>query len=155
MKKTLVIIALFLASLISSSAWAAGQPKYFEFLSQNPVFDYTYISPAMLNVMGDCVVNNDMQIKASDISSIETVSTLSDGTNADFWKAIRSLKQNKKLETLSTKKQGNYRYDVLARTSGDGKTITNLMVITQNTGACVTVVYIEGKLPLSDISINF
>lgn len=52
------------------------------------------------------------------------------------------------METLSSKKQDYYRYDILARLSGDGKTITNLMVITQNGGASVDVVYMEGKIPI-------
>ena len=35
---------------------------------------------------------------------------------------------------------------MLARLSGDSKYITNLMVITQNGGEAVDVVYMEGKI---------
>ncbi len=60
--------------------------------------------------------------------------------------------KEKDMETLSTKKKGDYRYDVLAKLSKDGKYLLNLMVITQNSGFSVNVVYIEGKIPMSDLS---
>ncbi|MDE6578541.1 MAG: DUF4252 domain-containing protein [Muribaculaceae bacterium] len=149
MKKTL---SIFLAVLIGILTAAAGKPaKYFDYLSSAPGFDYTYVSPSMLKMMGNKVVNTDLNIRASDISSIETITTMTEGTNTDLWESIRKLKSKMNLSTLTTKKQDNYRYDVLAKLSGDGKFITKLMVVTQDTGENVTVVYIEGKIPLDDV----
>ena len=63
------------------------------------------------------------------------------------------FEKEKDMETLSTKKKGDYRYDVLRKNcQKDGKYLLNLMVITQNSGFSVNVVYIEGKIPMSDLS---
>ncbi|MDE6444406.1 MAG: DUF4252 domain-containing protein [Muribaculaceae bacterium] len=153
MYRLLSAIIIFLAGI--SAASAASPTLHFSPVSTREGFDYTYVSPSMLAMMGDKVVNSDLNIKASDINSIETVYTPENGTDTELWNIIRSLKSRMKLETLTTNKQGDYRYDVLGRLSGDRKYITNLMVITQNTGANVTVVYIEGKIPLSEVMLQY
>lgn len=153
MNKSLSILILFLAGIINASG--ASPTPYFTPISTRDGFDYTYVSPSMLKMMGDKVVNSDLNIRASDVKSIETVYTSGNGTDTDLWDIIRHLKSKMKLETLTTKKEDYYRYDVLVRLSGDKKYITNLMVITQNTGANVTVVYIEGKIPLSDVMLQY
>lgn len=148
-----IFISLLLAAASFSSS-AASQP-FFEDMSLKDGFDYSFVSPVMLQSMGDNIVNEDLKIRASDIKAIETVSTIYNGTDSEFWKIIRKVKADKKLVTLSTKKQGNYRSDILGKITSDGKYLTNLMVVTQNTGDTVTVVYIEGKIPMSDFYVNF
>lgn len=153
MKKILLIVLLVFLPALAAVINAAD--PYFSSLSTKEGFDYTYVSPSMLKMMGKKVVNSDLNIRASDINSIETVSTVGKGTDDELWKGIRSIKNKLKLETLTTKKEENYRYDVLGKLSGDNRFITRLMVITQNTGANVSVVYIEGKIPLGEVMLKF
>lgn len=153
MKAYIKIIIIALMSLLSASAFAGNPPKYFEKLSTEYGFDYTYVSPYMLKAMGGTVIdNNGLRVCASDITSIETVATGTGGSNEDLWKLIRSAKNDNNMETLSTKKKGDYRYDVLAKLSKDGKYLLNLMVVTQNAGISVNVVYIVGRIPMEDLS---
>lgn len=153
MNRIMTILLVLLASF--SSSYAADAAPCFSNLSAREGFDYTYVSPAMLKMMGDKVVNTDLGIRASDVISIETVSTIGEGTDTELWALIRGLKKKMKLETLSTKKSDNYRYDVLGKLSGNRKYISKLMVITQDTGANVTVVYIEGQIPIQDLMLQF
>lgn len=151
---TLIRLLLFIIIGISSStAFAANPKKYFEDLSSNPKFDYTYVSPLMLQAMGDQYLSQErsggLPVKSSQITSIETISTNGDGMNEKLWKAITSIKKDNKLETLTTKKKDFYRYDVFAKLSGDHKYFTNLLVITQDGAENVSVVYMEGKIPVN------
>lgn len=145
-------IRLLLSAIMSVMALASygGNPaKYFESLSEKDTYNYSYVSPMMLRAMADRYISTEnVPVRSSDLTSIETVSTVVNGQDEALWKIIKDLKKEKKMETLSSKKQDYYRYDILARLSGDGKTITNLMVITQNGGASVDVVYMEGKIPI-------
>ncbi|MDE6096137.1 MAG: DUF4252 domain-containing protein [Muribaculaceae bacterium] len=152
------LIRLIFTVLIGISAITAnaGNPKkYFEDLSSSPNFDYTYISPLMLKAMGDQYLSHDrsggLPVKSSQISYIETVYTIGDGMNEKLWKAITSIKKDNKLETLTTKKKDFYRYDVFAKLSGDQKYFTNLLVITQDGAENVSVVYMEGKIPVNTL----
>ena len=149
MNRLIAILIILLAGI--SAASGADASPCFNSLSSREGFDYTYVSPAMLKLM----VNTDLNIRASDITSIETVSTIGEGTDAELWMLIRTLKNKMKLETLTTKKSEDFRYDVLGKLSGDHKFITRMMVITQDTGANVTVVYIEGKIPIQEIMVQF
>lgn len=153
MNRLIAILIILLAGI--SAASGADASPCFNSLSSREGFDYTYVSPAMLKLMGDKIVNTDLNIRASDITSIETVSTIGEGTDAELWMLIRTLKNKMKLETLTTKKSEDFRYDVLGKLSGDHKFITRMMVITQDTGANVTVVYIEGKIPIQEIMVQF
>ncbi|MBD5358245.1 MAG: DUF4252 domain-containing protein [Bacteroides sp.] len=153
LKLILVSLTVF---LFSASAFAANPKKYFEALSTVGDFNYTYISPYMLKAMGGSHINSGgLSISSSDISLIETLSTYTSGTNNDLWDTIRKVKKDNDLETLSTKKEGYYRYDVLGKLSSNGKVLTHLLVITQNGGNNVSVVYIVGKIPMDEISSQF
>lgn len=149
-------LRIFIVLIVGISAVipaAAGPKKYFEDLSANPNFDYTYVSPLMLQAMGDQYLSQErsggLPVKSSQITSIETISTNGDGMNEKLWKAITSIKKDNKLETLTTKKKDFYRYDVFAKLSGDHKYFTNLLVITQDGAENVSVVYMEGKIPVN------
>ena len=156
MKTYLKIIIITLAAIFSTSAFAASPKKYFDSLSSDANFDYSYVSPYMLKAMGGQYIDGGgLSISADDITSIETISTFSDGSSDEFWDIIRKVKKENDMETLSTKKQGYYRYDVLGKLSDNGKVLTNLLVITQNTGSKVTVVYIVGKIPMDVIGLQF
>lgn len=146
------IFFVSMLTLLSATAFAANPKKYFDSLSSESEFNYTYVSPYMLKAMGGQIIDGGgLSISASDISSIETVSTFSSGTSDALWDAIKKVKKDNDLETLSTKKEGFYRYDVLGKLSDNGRILTNLLVITQNTGANVSVVYIVGKIPMDQI----
>lgn len=152
MKTYLKIFFAAMLALVSASASAANPKKYFEGLSSKSDFDYTYVSPFMLKAMGGQTIDGGgLSINASDISAIETVATYSSGTSETLWDAIKKVKKDNDLETLSTKKQGYYRYDVLGKLSDNGRILTHLLVITQDTGAKVSVVYIVGKIPMDQI----
>lgn len=152
MKAYIRIIAILVAGIFSLPAQGGNPTRYFEKLSAEANYDYTFVSPTMLKAMGDKLLSDksygSLPVRTSDITSIETISTAINGQDEDLWKIIREVKNNKKMETLSTKKQSYYRYDVLAHLSGDGKFITHLMVVTQNGGQSVNVVYMEGKIPI-------
>ncbi len=152
MKTYLKIILVSMLALVSASAFAANPKKYFDSLSSEPDFDYTYVSPFMLKAMSSQIIDGGgLRIYASDISAIETLSTNNSGTNENLWSIIKKVKKDNDMETLSTKKQGYYRYDVLGKLSDNGKILTHLLVITQNTGNNVSVVYIVGKIPMDQI----
>lgn len=153
MNNFLRIIIVLIVGISAVIPAAAGTKKYFEDLSANPNFDYTYVSPLMLQAMGDQYLSQErsggLPVKSSQITSIETISTNGDGMNEKLWKAITSIKKDNKLETLTTKKKDFYRYDVFAKLSGDHKYFTNLLVITQDGAENVSVVYMEGKIPVN------
>lgn len=157
MKTFIRIIIISAMTLCALSAHAEDSKKYFSGVANKPDFDYTYVSPVMLKSMGDRFLNEadagGMQLRSTNISSIETISTPTRGEDEDLWKIIRQLKKDKKLENLSTKKKDSYRYDMLARISGDGRYITHLMIITQNGSENVNVVYIEGKIPIDQTNL--
>jgi len=152
MKAYIKTIMILIIGLYALPAMAGNPERFFEKLSAEPNYDYSFVSPTMLKAMGEQYLSDksygSLPIRTSDISSIETISTAINGQDETLWKIIREIKNSKKMETLSTKKQNFYRYDVLARLSGDGKYITHLMVITQNGGQSVSVVYMEGKIPI-------
>ena len=156
MKNLLKIFILIAMSCFSISAFAGSPQKYFESLASDPEFDYTYISPLMLQAMGDTPLSHEnyggLPVSSQNLKCIETISTYTGGTNESLWKIIKRIKNDNKLETLTTKKKDYYRYDVFARLSGDKKYVTHLLVITQNGGENVSVVYMEGKIPLGSIN---
>lgn len=155
MKTYLKIFIAAMLALISASAFAANPKKYFDGLSSKSDFDYTYVSPFMLKAMGGQIIDGGgLSISASDISAIETVATYTSGTSETLWDTIKKVKKDNDLETLSTKKQGYYRYDVLGKLSDNGRILTHLLVITQDTGNKVSVVYIVGKIPMDQIGIQ-
>lgn len=151
--RTFMTIILVFASFLAASA--AGKNTYFHKFSDSYEYEYTYVSPVMLKAMGGQILDNksygSLPISTADLTSIETLSTVTHGKNEDLWKTIREVISSKKMETLSTKKSGMFRYDILARLSGDNKFITNLMVVTQNGGNNVSIVYMEGKIPVSSL----
>lgn len=156
MKACLRTILIAVLVILSASAYAASPKKYFDGLSSNFEFDYTYVSPSMLKAMGGKIIDGGgLKLSSSDIHSIETLSTYSAGSSSDLWDIIKKLKKENDLETLSTKKQGYYRYDVLGKLTNNGKTLTNMLVITQNGGENVSVVYIVGKISMDEIGLQF
>lgn len=156
MKKYIRLIILTFLVTVSATGIAANPKKYFDELSTDTGFDYTYVSPYMLKAMGGTNIDSGgLSISSADISSIETLSTYNNGTSQELWDLIRKVKKENSLETLSTKKQGYYRYDVLGKLSDNGKVLTHLLVITQNGGNNVTVVYIVGKIQMAEIGSQF
>lgn len=158
--KTFVKILLIVISMAYATDMTAGSPqKYFESLSSNPDFDYTFISPLMLQAMGNTLLSREnaggIPVSSQDLSYIETISTIGGGANETLWKIIRKIKNDKKLETLTTKKKDYYRYDVFGKLSNDKKYVTHIMVITQNGGENVDVVYMEGEIPVGSINNSF
>lgn len=154
MKIYIKLLISLIFCLSSFSAFADEGITYFKKLSEFEGFDYSFVSPMMLKAMGNRYMADTadgLPIQADNLTMIESISTSRNGTNEDFWKAIKGVIKDKKLETLSTKKKNNYRYDVLAKLSRDGKFITNLLVITQNGGNNVSVVYMEGEIPLQNV----
>lgn len=153
--KSISKFIFLLISLLPLAAYAGGPDKYFEIFATHPDFDYTYISPLMLQAMGRTELSQEssggLQLYAQDLTSIETVSTIGEGENETLRKIIKKIKNDKKLETLSTQKKMYYRYDIYGKLSNDKKYITNLMVITQNGGENVMVLYMEGKIPLQTL----
>lgn len=156
MKTFIKIIITSLAMFLASSAFADNPKKYFDGLSTDSNFDYSYVSPYMLKAMGGQYIDGGgLNISSADISSIETLSTANSGTSDDLWDIIKKVKKENNMETLSTKKKGYYRYDVLGKLSDNGKILTNMLVITQNGGNNVNVVYIVGKIPMDQIGMQF
>lgn len=149
------ILTVLLIAFASISAMAANPTRYFNDLSGERGFDYSYVSPVMLKAMGEQYLTDksygNLPISTKHLTSIETISTISQGTNQELWKIIKELVKSKKMETLSSKKTNLYRYDIMAHMTSDNKYITNLMVITQNTGSNVSVVYMEGKIPTATL----
>lgn len=156
MKNFLRVIIISMAAIFSTTVFAANPKTYFSELSSDSNFDYSYVSPYMLKAMGGQYIDGGgLNISSSDISSIETISTVNSGTSDDLWDIIKKVKKANNMETLSTKKKGYYRYDVLGRLSDNGKILTQLLVITQNGGNNVNVVYIVGKIPMDQIGLQF
>lgn len=160
MKIHLRLLTLLIINLWAIAAFAASPTKYFDEISTQNSFDYSYISPTMLRMMGDNYLSSSTQeynlpIQCKDLTSIENVSTSTNGQNDELWKIIRKVKKEHNMETLTTKKSTNYRYDVLVTLTKDGKKITHLMVITQNGPFSTDVIYMEGKIPLESIQNSF
>ena len=160
MKIHLRLLTLLIINIWAITAFAASPTRYFEELSTEPYLDYSYISPTMLRMMGDSYLSSssheyNLPIQCKDLSSIENVPTSSNGQQDELWKIFRQIKKEHHMETLTTKKSTNYRYDVLVTLTKDGKKITNLMVITQNGPYSTEVIYMEGKIPLESIQNSF
>lgn len=159
MKLNLRKFLLLCIAVLPFTIWGANPTKYFEELSIKPNYNYNYVSPIMLKAMGDMYISSDtsanLPVKSSDITSIENISTLVNGQDDDLWDIISKIKKDKGLETLTTKRKDNYRYDVLAHLSKDGKNILQLLVVTQNGGNCVDVIYMEGKIPMERLKYSF
>lgn len=161
MKQYIRIFLLLLISISALSASADGNEKYFDGLSTKTGFDYSYVSPTMLRMVGDSYFDSNsknfknLPIKTKDIKSIENVSTIFNGNSEELWNTIRKVKKLKKMETLTTDVKDNYRYDVLVTLSKTEKYILNLMVITQNGSQNVDVIYIEGKIPVDGLKNSF
>ncbi|MBD5279669.1 MAG: DUF4252 domain-containing protein [Bacteroides sp.] len=155
------LLLLLIVPFFTISALAEKNVKYFEALSTSPAYNYSYVSPAMLKMWGDTYISgtsqayNNLPIQCKDLTSIENIFTQTEGQNEELWKIIHKIKKDKNMETLTTKKSDNYRYDVLVTLSKDGKKILNLMVVTQTGSDCVDVVYLEGKVPLESIQYTF
>lgn len=163
MKLNLRILTLVIINFWALAALAAPPVKYFEDLSSRQGFGYNYISPTMLKMMGDSYLSassassryDNLPIQCRDLTTIENVSTSYQGSDEDLWKIIRKIKRDNHMDTLTTKKIENYRYDVLVTLTKDGKHITHLLVITQNGMHSVDVIYMEGKIPLESIQYSF
>lgn len=162
MKLHIRFIAIIALLFSAFSAHADNAGKYFDELSDKTFFNYSYISPTMLRLWGDNYISasgshayDNLPIQCKDITSIENVSTSIKGQDETLWKIIRKIKKDKNMETLTTRKDDNYRYDVLVTMSKDKKKITNLMVITQNGGMSVEVIYMEGKIPMESLQYSF
>ena len=136
------------------TAMAEEGKKYFEELStQHPFSQYNYVSPVMLKALGSTMLDQsnyvNLPITGNDLTMIETITM--DSNSKKIWEIIKKIKSEKKLETLTTKKMKDNRYDVLASLSKDGNYIENLLVVTQTGGIYVNVVYMEGRIPLDKI----
>lgn len=153
-RKFLLVFLILLPAVL----FAGNPPKYFEELSTKPNYNYNYVSPTMLKAMGDKYIATEasanLPVRTSDITSIENISTMVNGQDDDLWNIISRLKKDKNMETLTTKKKDNYRYDVLATLSKDGKRIMHLLVVTQNGGNCVDVIYMTGKIPMERLKFS-
>lgn len=146
-------LILTLTLLLSSSG--AMAERYFDTLSANPEFNYTYISPYMLKAMsGNIKTVQELTLSADCLEEVEIISTYTNGTDADFWKAIRSVIKKFDLKTLSTTKNNYNRSDILGRLNGSNN-LSYLMLITQTGGSCVSVTFITGDIPLSKLKTNF
>ncbi len=161
-KPNLRLILLLVLPLFALMAMADKPVKYFESLSSSGAYNYSYISPAMLKMWGDNYLSSssshaydNLPIQCKDLTSIENIFTQTEGQSDELWKIIHKIKKDKDMETLTTKKSDNYRYDVLVKLSKDGKKILNLMIVTQTGGNCVDVVYLEGQVPLESIQYSF
>lgn len=156
--KTLSQLRQFLALLFvaaSSLAFAANPEKYFERIGENSHYDYSYTSKELLQTMGASPMilfeENQLPIKASDISSIETLTTRNGkGFDDDeLWAQIKKLKEDQKLTTLYTKKQQSCRYDILGRQMATNpKCFSQLLIVTQYPSKRVKIIYVTGKIPL-------
>lgn len=159
MKPHLRLIVLLIANFFFLCTYAGNPTKYFEELSSKPNYSYSYVSPTMLRMMGEQDMYpqeySNIPIKSSDLKSIENIATMVNGQDDELWDIIRKIKKEKSMETLTTKKKDNYRYDVLATVTKDGKYILNLLVVTQNGGNCVDVIYMEGKIPMERLKYSF
>lgn len=142
-------------AMLPLAAPAAEPTKYFREMANKDGFDYSYVSPVMLKAMGNSMLSESnttgISLNSSDLNFIETVNTEFHGTDDDLWTIIRKLKKDKKLENISTRKKDYYRYDVLAKMTGDNKYFTHIMVVTQNGASNVNVVYMEGKIPVESL----
>lgn len=91
MKNLLKIFILIAMSCFSISAFAGSPQKYFESLASDPEFDYTYISPLMLQAMGDTPLSHEnyggLPVSSQNLKCIETISTYTGGTNESLWKS--------------------------------------------------------------------
>lgn len=105
----------------------------------------------MLKAMGTQYLQDNIirfDVRTSDITSIENISSPTNGQDDELWDIISRVKKENKMEPLSTKKTTTSRYDVLAKITDNGKFISNLMVVVQNGGQQVNVVYMVGKIPI-------
>ena len=162
MKPLLRVIAAIILSFGILPVFAADPPRYFEKLSTYPDFNYNYISPTMLRLMGDQALSasggesfNNYPIKCSDLTFIENLSTDYDSQNDEIWEIISKLKKDKKMETLITRKGDNSRYDLLVTMTGNHKWIRSMLVITQHGPTAVDIIYMEGNIPMEAIQNTF
>lgn len=145
---------LTIAVLLLSAILSAAAKTKFDTIGGRENFNYTYISPAMLKAMSGTIDSNGYTLDTDNLTSVETISTLTDGTNKEFWDAIRSVIKEENLETLSTNKNYYTRFDMLGKINSAGN-ITHLMLIQQNGGNQVTVTYLIGDIPVKDFNFGF
>lgn len=144
-----------MAVVMILTALTASAQRRFENIANKEGFNYSYISPTMLKAMGSCTFNsNGYTLNTSGLNCIETVSTMTEGTDSALWDAIRSVIKSEGLETLTTNKTLNSRFDMLGKLSGSTQ-ITRLMLIQQNSGDWISVTYIEGSIPITQLQGNF
>lgn len=161
MKPAHRLIATLILLVSAFSALAARPVKYFEGLTQkNVLTNYNYVSPTMLRMMGNTNLSSssnryqNLPIQCKDIKSIESI-TFQSTPDEELWSIIKKIKKDKNMETLITKQSDYYRYDVFVSMTKDGKKILNLLVITQNGGNGVDVIYMEGRIPIESIQNSF
>lgn len=151
MRKKLTLLILLIAAIIPATLSAGNPKKYFEEIAQKPNYEYSYISPMMLKAMGNQYLKDNIirfDVRTSDITSIENISSPVNGQDDDLWDIISKIKKDNKMEPMSTKKTSTSRYDVLAKLTNNGKFISHLLVVSQNGGQQVNVVYMVGKIPI-------
>ena len=147
MKAAIRIITLTLLLIIA--VLPAEAKQRFADVGSRSEFNYTYISTVMLRAMkGSSLDSNGYMVGVDDLDSVETISTMNFGTDQELWKAIRAVISEEKLETLSTNKTLDTRFDMLGSINSKNE-ITHLLLIQQNTGAWVTVTYLTGRIPAS------
>lgn len=153
MKAPLRYLSLILLLLVATTQGHAKQR--FAQVGARSEFNYTYISSIMLRAMaGTSIDSNGYVVDVDDLDSMETISTTDYGTDKEFWETIRALIKEEKLETLSTNKSFDTRFDMLGAVNSENE-ITHLLLIQQNTGLWVTVTYLTGKIPASQFKFGF
>ena len=144
------LLAFLLATLVFT---ASAQPR-FQKISEFENFNYSYISPAMLKAMGDNYYETEgFRVPFKQLDSVETISTMVDGTNDRFWETIRQVIKDERMESLTTNKIGINRTDFLGRLNGNQ--LQSVMLITQHGGNWVSVSYIKGVIMLNSLEMNF
>ncbi|MBD5204601.1 MAG: DUF4252 domain-containing protein [Bacteroidales bacterium] len=146
------ILRSIIIMVILLSASTARADQYFTSMAEKEGFNYTYISPYMLKAMSGQITTFNI-LDTDKLEEVEIISTLYNGTDADFWRTIRGIITKFNLKTLSTVKHYNNRTDMLGNINSN-KEVTHLMTITQNGGNNVTVTLMTGKIPLDSISFD-
>lgn len=151
--KPLLTVVLLLISMTAPAIAANPEQRSFADFASKQGYEYTYISPQMLQILGSQYIDNksfgNLDLQAKHLTSVESLTTSVNSQDDGIWDKIRKVKEENKLKTLSTKQNATRRYDILANISGDGKFITRLMIVTQKGATAMSVVYLTGRIPVS------
>lgn len=158
MKSLITSILLLFVVLLPASA-SAADPNQFSHFASKPGYEYIYISPEMLKILGNQIIDNgafgNISLRANQIKSVEVLQTSSNAQDDELWVVIRKVKENNKLKTLSTKQNSSERSDILGTLSANGKFLSKLMIVSQKGSKSVSMVYLTGDIPIESIQFAF